>query len=107
MRGDAMKRSERKIANVWLQVLSFCLLLLYLYLTYDSHPVNIVCFAAAVFVAVIGYFRSLLTALFASLLLLIVYGGVILYAMYVYDSPMILTWHEIAWLLIFPYMAIA
>src|SRR5690625_3368215 len=106
MEDQCMIRPNRKAANILLQILSFCLLSLFLYSTYELQPLNILWFTLALLLGVIGYYRQLLTAVFFALSFVFIYGAFINYQLFTADVFVGPAWDQFIWLFVFPFMAI-
>lgn len=99
-------RFGRYYGNLILQLFSLMLLILYTYLTYVSEPFNLYGIVVAAVLFIIGYFRPIHEALFASLVILLGYGGWIVYR-FLFESPTFeIGWNELVWLIIYPYFAL-
>ena len=101
-----MIRPNRRFANGLLQVLSLCLLSLFVYLTYPLQPLNSLWYGFAIVLGLIGYTRQLLTAIFFAILLLIIYGAFVSYELFSAEILVGPTWNHFVWLFVFPFMAI-
>src|SRR5690625_4649448 len=99
-----MIRPNRKLANVLLQVLSFCLLSLFLYATYDLQPIYILWYILAMILGFIGYYRQLPTAVFFSLLFILAYGAFIIYQLFTAETLAGPSLGHFVWLFVFPFM---
>lgn len=101
-----MRTTERFYAYLFIQMTTLALLVLYAALTRGAYPANAVCFAGAVLLGIVGYFRPFGEAVFASLLAVCLYGGYTAYAMVSGAAGAAVGWNDVVWLLTFPLFAL-
>jgi|GEM_PF-6263342 len=102
-----MKKSERYVANVWIQLSLAVLLTMYACLVRPHDPASPLWYAIAVALGLLGAFRQLPVAVAAAMAAVAVYGGVTAAQLLVFRTLAEPAWHHFAWLVIFPCAAMA
>lgn len=100
-----MRRNERKLANFWIQFSMIFLLLIFLYMTYQTYPVNFIWGIATILITILGYTRQLPTVILVTSIIVFMYGLFILYQVFISGTMTELSWNDVIWLFIFPLMA--
>jgi diguanylate cyclase (GGDEF)-like protein len=102
-----MKKTERFLANIWIQISLAGLLTMYALLVKPHDSLSLVWYAVAMGLGLLGAFRQLPVAAFAALLAVAAYGGVLMFQLFVSRSLEELSWHDLVWMIVFPCMAMA
>ena len=101
-----MKQTERVMANIWIQASTVLMLSLYLYQTYETYPTNVLLYAIAILLGILGFFKQLPVAVLASLAIVLIYGSLIVYPLYIGQLNYEPTLNDLVWLIILPFTAL-
>jgi len=101
-----MERSDKYYAHLFIQVISVLLLCLFLYLSFRDYPLNIYLFIVTIILFVFGLFREIGQMLVAASIVLLIFGGYIVYRTWFSEPPGEIGWNELVWLAIVPYFSL-
>jgi GGDEF domain-containing protein len=101
-----MRTSERLYANVLVQLLAIFFMSLYLFFTYQLYPTNFIWFSAALLVGIFGLFRKIYVVLVAVFFIVLCYGAITIYNLYIAKTISGIGWNEMIWLVAFPFIGL-
>ncbi|MBO9596390.1 MAG: diguanylate cyclase [Cohnella sp.] len=97
-----MFNNERQLVVRLLQIVSIVLLGIYVFVTYPMHPHNAALAAATVVLFAYASFRQSAEGLVFCAIVLIAFGGYLVYRSEWSEQPHVIGWNELIWLLVFP-----
>lgn len=101
-----MPHPERYYANMFIQLIVLILLSIYVYLCANSFPLNVYWLILSTSLFFYGYFRSLGETLMVCIFCILIYSGFIIYRTWLASMPIEVSWNELIWLAIFPFLAL-